>query len=473
MTQNTIANGVANGAAASATAVQASAGSQVIDAYENVRKVVPLESIHVELDEDGKPFKTGRQSSFMRALAFFIVLNMVLAYTNPIDFDKFEFPYKGWAWWTFNDLRKSPQTHNVALLGSSLMVSAVGNCDAMRKQEQLNLAVYHKAEYLDEKLEKTFGGKFNTYNLAGPGQMPSDAYMTLQSMLKTHQRPDVVVYGVAPRDFYDSSMASPVDTEPFRFLSRIVENDEAMPLMFKSPWDKFNWVLEHNIWAYRNALDMNMFLHDKTEQLLDKLFPPATGKDAFTYWDRIKLLPDYKMGEIHPFAVVIHPQDPNGPPKFVDNTPEYSERYKRPDKDIYKIQWKFLVKLAELCKRERIELVVVNMPITLDNIKVLGGYRYMPYLNALQVLAMDHDVEAFDLNDFVKYQKGDYHDGVHLNAFGGTKLMDRLVEIFENTPSIAKALELSGQHLQHKNLLRRAKVAGKAKPPKFNTDIPM
>lgn len=422
-----------------------------------------------EQEQDVTRLKDGRKSIFNVALAIFVAANLIMSFTTPFEFDKFKFPYEGWAWWTFNDLRKSTDEHNVALLGSSLMVSAVNNSDAMYLQKELNLANYHNAVYFDKLLEEKFGGKFKTYNLAGPGQMPSDAYMTLQAMLKTHRRPDVVVYGVAPRDFYDSSMASPVDTEAFRFLHRLVDFDSSWNKLFKSPWDKLNFIFERDVYLYGNALDISMIAHDGVEQALDKLFPPPQGKGMFTYWDRIKLLPNYKPGEIHPLAVVVHPQDPGAPPTFSDNTPEYRERYKNPDLKLFRIQHHFLLKLVELCKRERIELVVINMPITLDNIRVLGSYKYMGYVNALRQMAQDHKVHAFDLNDFALYAKEDYHDGVHLNAFGGNKLFNQLVGIMGGTFSTSLACEASGDHLARKRALAEENTHHHG----FKTDFPL
>lgn len=427
----------------------------------------PLSQVMKE-EEKAPPHRAGRHSVFNVALAIFVSANLLMSFTTPFNFDKFKFPYEGWAWWTFNDLRKSKAEHNVALLGSSLMVSAINNSDAMYMQKELNLANYHKAVYLDKLLSENFGGTFKTYNLAGPGQMPSDAYMTLQTMLRTHQRPDVVVYGVAPRDFYDSSMASPVDSEAFRFLHRLVNLDDSWNKYFKSPWDKLNFILERDCYLYGNALDISMLAHDKIERQLDRIFPKPVGKKQFTYWDRIKLLPDYKPGEIHPLAVVVHPQNPNEPPTFSDNTPEYQERYKNPDEHMYRIQHFFLLKLVELCKRERIELVVVNMPITLDNIRVLGSYRYMGYVNALRTMAVDHQVPAFDLNDFGLYTINDYHDGVHLNAFGGNKFLHQLVDTMRGTFSTSLALEASGNHME-----RRKELAKQTTPHDFKTDIPL
>ncbi len=431
-------------------------------------KSAMIHSFEVVEHKIEETLKNGRHSVFNVAFAIFVVTNLLLSFSPPIEFDKFNFPYKGWAWWTFNDLRKSGDEHNVALLGSSLMVSAVNNADAMYLQKPLNLANYHNAVFLDKLLVNKFGGQFKTYNLAAPGQMPSDAYMSLHAMLKTHQRPDVVVYGVAPRDFYDSSMASPVDTEPYKFLHRLVNLDDSWNKLFKSPFDKLNFILERDCFLYGNALDISMIVCEKWDQTLNKFFPAPTGKNMFTYWDRVKLLPAYKAGEIHPLAVVCHPQKPGEPAEFVDNTPEYKERYRDPDIKNYKIQHYFLLKLVELCKRERIELVVVNMPITLDNIRVLGSYRYMGYVNALRQMSKDHKVPAFDLNDFALYSKSDYHDGVHLNAYGAKKLFKQLTGIMGGTFSTSLALEASGNHLA-----RRKALADQRLPDNFKTDIPL
>src|SRR5262249_19303458 len=65
--------------------------------------------------------KSGRDSLFLRAVAVFVILDVVLSLLAPISFDKWDYPYKGWAWWTFNELRDSAQSENVALMGSSLI----------------------------------------------------------------------------------------------------------------------------------------------------------------------------------------------------------------------------------------------------------------------------------------------------------------------------------------------------------------
>lgn len=396
----------------------------------------------------------------MAAAAIFIALNVVSSFLTPIRFDPFKFPYTGWAWWTFNDLRTNPELHNVALLGSSLMVSAINACDANYKKETLDLTRYHGATYLDDKLRENFGGQFHTYNLSAPGQMPSDAYLTLKSMLTTAHRPDIVIYGVAPRDFLDSSLSAPTDTEPFHFLNRIVTTDECASGLFRDPLSRLNGFLNRNLYLAHHGLDYQMLFANKGDRLLNKIAPAPWDGKPFTYWDRVKLLPGYKPCEIHQNAVMIGPMTrEQAIASFTDNTLEYIERYKNPDPHTYRNQLYFLRKLFKLCQKERIELIVINMPISKENINTLGPNTYLYYIQAMQQTCFSHKVSFFDLNFYYNYTRDLYHDYVHLNGFGGTRFIDSLVAELKNNERTNAAVELAGQSLAKEEKLQQSQPA--------------
>lgn len=408
--------------------------------------------------------KSGRDSLFLRAVAVFLILDVVLSFMVPIRFDRFDFPYKGWVWWTFNGLRDSAQTENVALMGSSLIVTATNYSDALYLNKPLNIATYHGAQYLDSLLEGKYGSSFKTYNLSSPGQIPSDAYMTLQAMLKTSHRPDVLIYGLAPRDFYDSSRASAMDSEPFRYLRRLVNLGGTQGRMFRTPWAKMNWLLEENLYLYGNSIDLQLLSTRAAERVVDKLAPLPAGVQPYTYWQRQELMPEYKAAEVYPQAVNIEPEDPLNPPPLKDDSDQYLDRYRKPSKRTFHDQFFFLNKVAEVCQREKIELILVNMPITEGNIKLLGTRRYLEYIHALYRFSQEHNVPTFDMTDFAYFDKRmNYHDSVHLNALGGKKFFDRLVEALAATPRTNAALELAGQKLQ-----KQESLINEPTPTKFN-----
>src|SRR4029077_3459201 len=130
--------------------------------------------------------------------------------------------------------------------------------------QALDVTKHHNVSYLDAKLKDKFGGTFHTFNLAAPGQMPSDAYLTLKAMIATSNRPDVVIYGVGPRDFIDSTLSGPNDTEPFHYLIRIVNIDEIADASFRNLWCKLDWFFQKVIYLYTYSLDFKLALTNVT-----------------------------------------------------------------------------------------------------------------------------------------------------------------------------------------------------------------
>lgn len=389
------------------------------------------------------------KSTFLLALIGFAAINAYLSFCTPIEFDRYKFPYRNWAWWAMNDLRNSPDVHNVTLLGSSLVVSAVAGCDANYVNKSLDLTSYHKAVYLDHKLRTRFGGSFNTYNLSLPGMMPSDAYLALRAMVNGAHRPEVVIYGIAPRDFMDSELSSPVDTDPFRYFRRLVHLDDVSNALFRSPLAKLNFFLERNFYLYEYALDFQLAFKDGATRFLSWAVPQPYNNPSFTWWDRVRLLPGYMIAELHPKAVMTIPIDEKtAASRYTDNTSEYERRYRSPDPLTYRTQVYFMKKLAAFCYKERIELIVVNMPITFYNASMLRPGIYARWVEAMRRLCFENYVTFYDLCEFNRYQLSDFYDSVHMNAFGGRKLFDRLVDRLSADRHASAAMALAGKELE-------------------------
>jgi hypothetical protein len=397
------------------------------------------------------------RSTFVVAFALFAAINGVLTFTTPLKFDPYRYAYHGWSWWTMDSLRNALHESNVAVMGSSLMVSAVAGCDANYLNKPLDLTNYHGVSYLDDKLKENFGGKFRCFNLAAPGQMPSDAYLTLKSMAATSNRPDVVIYGVAPRDFFDSTLSGPCDTEPFRYLTRIVNIDDIVNGSFRSMWSKLDWYVQKTVFMDDHSLDFRLAIADGAQYVIDKFVPAPYSNHPFTWWDRTRVIPQYNPMEIHPGAVVSGPLTEKEI-TFTDNTTEYRQRYRKPDAHTFHMQLYFLRKLAEYCHRERIELVVVNMPITELNQSILPPGAYSNYLDALRKFAWNQNIVFYNLADFSKYKIKDFHDSVHLNAFGARKLFDNLIGSLSKDPRATVALSLTGEQLEKRTQLAETKI---------------
>ena len=404
-------------------------------------------------------WQAAKKSAFIVSLVAFLAINVTLAFTEPYPFDPYKFLYRGWAWWTLDSLRRESQPHNVALMGSSLMVSAIAGCDANFLNKPVDLTSYHKASYFDKLLTTTFGGAFDTYSLAAPGQMPSDAYLTLQAMVNTNHRPDVVIYGIAPRDFIDSFLSSPTDTEQFRYLKRVVNIDDVASGLYRSPIPHLDWFLQRSLYFYSYSLDLQMAFAHNWRHIMNVLAPTPPSKDPFTWYDRKKLLPLYLAGEYVPGCMVAGTLNrATAAASFVDNTGEYKERYKKPEPHIYQTQFYFLRKIAAYCRRQEIKLILVNMPLTALNIGLLKPDVHTNYLKAIENFGVDQGIITFNLCDTKSFHQDDFHDSVHMNAFGGKKFFDRLTVALKKTPATACDLKLAGAALaKHTSLASSGK----------------
>ena len=424
-------------------------------------KQIAPEDLKVLEKAVAQPRKYRFRSKFLLAAAIFTALNALLTFFNPISFDPYRFNYKGWAWWQFNELRQTTRISNIAFLGSSTMVSALAGCDANHLQRGVDLTNHHRSIYFEDVLKKEYkGGDFESFSLASPGQMPSDAYITLKGMVASASRPDIVFYGVAPRDFIDSTLTAPGDTDAFKYITRIVNIDDVASKVFRSLWSKLDWFGQRNLYLYHHSIDFRMEFDGVTRNALAVLLPRPWTKTPFTWWDRQKLLPNYLPAEIHPDAVMAGPIDrKTAEAKYSDNTMEYRQRYSHPDIQTYKTQMFFLRKIAEFCKKERIEFVVVNMPISLENIALLKPGGYIGYLQGLREFGIRNNISVYDLNDFSKFSRKDFHDTVHLNAFGGQKFLDNLVFSVKHDLKVNEIVSMAGEHLaKHKAIATRPSV---------------
>lgn len=414
--------------------------------------------------------RRGIKSRFMQALALFLAINAGLAYFGTIKFDPYKFNYTGWTWWTLHDLRQRGEIHNIALLGSSTMVSAIAGSDANYLNKPLNLTEHHRLEYLNDRLSKHFGGAISTFSLAAPGQMPSDAYLFIKAMVASANRPDVVIYGVAPRDFIDSTLAGPNDTEPFKYLTRIVNIDDVAGRVFRSPWARLDYFFGRHLFMYGYCLDFRMWAADLTTDFLNKIAPRPWTRTPFTWWDRMAMLPNYLPAEINPHAVISGPiTKQTAQSSYKDNTKEYLQRYRSPDPQTYKTQMFFLRKLAEYCHKERMELILVNMPITYYNANMLQPGIYLKYVQSLKDFACLNDIVFYDLCRFEKYGQEDFYDSVHLNAFGGQKFFDNLVTAIISDYRPSMAISMSAIQLHHDRQL--AESARRRPKPNSNGEI--
>jgi hypothetical protein len=129
------------------------------------------------------------------------------------------------------------------------------------------------------------------------------------------------------------------------------------------------------------------------------------------------------------YAILNLPEDngllqwqvtPYSPAKhFDDNTAEYRQRYTPFRPRVLATQLNYLERFLKLTKDSGIKVLLVNMPITQANIKLLPAGVYDNYLNQVKHAATTGSASFLDLNTQGVFPASEFADTVHLNGLGG------------------------------------------------------
>jgi hypothetical protein len=393
-----------------------------------------------------------RRSKFILAAILFCLLNALLSKIGGFKFDQFSYPSQGWAWWLVEDLKNTSEQFNIALFGSSLMMSAVTACDSEYLNKPLPVNNHRSADYFDAQLNKKFDGEFYSFNCATPGQMPSDACLFLRILISLRRKPAIIIYGIAPRDFIDNTLSEPSDTEPAQYLTRLVDVKDLADHIYDSWETRFTYYLERPFFLCGHSLDLQMKACNMLDRLLAFVAPCPRQQSPFTKWDRMKLVPEYKpmensaytFREVHGANVQKAPIDGWS----TDNTNDYIQRYRCPNEHGFQTQLYFLDQLAQACKQNEMQLILVNMPLSAANVALFTNSRYTQFLQRISNFAMSRHIAFYNLSDSQRYSDRMFRDSVHLNGVGGKELFDQLTNLVANDKSLMNRFAISGKQLR-------------------------
>ncbi len=193
-----------------------------------------------------------------------------------------------------------------------------------------------------------------------------------------------------------------------------------------SPFGKLDWLLQRSVNLYRISLDCRLTLEKLSRQYLSHnglMNLPEQEGAAGPFATRLRAL-------LRPFNIepgtFLALQTVTDKSPMLDNRRDYMDRYRNPDQRLYETQFRFLNKIVDTCEKENIKLVLVQMPITQENVQILKPAVYSKYKADLAKVCADKKISLLDLCKFDQYSKDDYRDTVHLNGFGGKKFVDNL-----------------------------------------------
>lgn len=355
-------------------------------------------------------------------------------------FSPYETAHRSTVWWAAKDYKETAQAPDIALMGSSLMMAAVHGGDATYENKSQKVALHHKSSLLEDLLKnKSQGKEYSTFSFALSGEMASDAYVLANTMLAGEKQPKVIIYGVAPRDLMDNALKSPASTEIFRLMSRFKDPTDIAISARNTFWSVTEYGLEKLSFLYGHRNDFLYMQHSATKNLLAKLGYKDIHDEVHTTYE-IRRQAFLELPEDSgPNEVVVHPPTASKD-IYTDNLPEYRYRYSSFKEKQFKEQVSYLEKLLALGKDRGIKIILVNMPLTKDNVDLMPPGLYARYMDTISNLATKYQARVLDLNSPEDFPKQYFEDSVHLNSKGGARFFEVLSEKLFSDEQVASTV---------------------------------
>ncbi len=327
---------------------------------------------------------------------------------------------------------------DVLVLGSSLPMCAIAEYDEKMYgkpncKDVTQLRKYLGARYLEQQLSSKLARPINAANLSIVACMASDMYIILSKSIAAGKQPDVAVLCIAPRDFVDNLVQPIGRTPPFEVLQdwkslgdvlrRDMSATETRDLLISAAW-----------YYYRVKVDYRTVLTQYFANLVShpaSLYYATHASEAAAKASGVKAC---SVGSIDKVEVDKIPS------QQADMDSTKGDRYRPPNFARFALEVDFFRKLLALCKREKIECVVVNMPVSVAHRAILDKRLDQQYLTETQNACLAYGAHYFDFND-QQFVDSDFTDGFHVNAAGAEKVMKRMVASYESLHTLTSGAQ--------------------------------
>lgn len=391
--------------------------------------------------------KTAPTANKMRigyaALAILFVIGLDCAARAFYQPNPYNSPNRSWIWWAVKDYIEQPNP-DVAIFGSSLMLAALNDGDSTFVNRPFDAVTHHRGFYLEHLLSQRLTHPIRTASFAIGGQMASDVYAIANTIFTRQPKPKTIIWGIAPRDFLDSSFTNPDNSETVRFMDKVSGSSDVLSTRRRILWDRVQNVADRAFYIYGKRQDLVC----ASVPLMKSTIANLTGQ---TDLDTV-----HTPSPLLRYAMLNMPEDngidqwrvtPYSPSKvFQDNTAEYTRRYNPFNARVLQQQLDYFERFLRFTTEQHISVVLVNMPLTQDNLKLLPAGAYDGYLNSVQALATKYGAQMLDFDKPGLFASTEFADTVHLNGLGGKRFFEMISE--QLAPNVQKQLAAKSTNLK-------------------------
>ncbi len=359
-------------------------------------------------------------SPFIAAFLIFAAINIWTQYIFRAD--AYDNPAHNLVWWKVQGYRSLTTAPDVVLMGSSLMYRVTTCGEAHYRQEPVDPTIDHQVKCLQDTIAQLSSQPVSTFAIGLHGAMISDYYALARALFTEAKHPKVVVLGLGPRDFIDNRFPGLLSSQTAQYAKRIARE----PLFEESELPKKD--------ILQKAIQDNIPLYTHKDDFL--CYEKAIERGAITYYFDEILHRSHGGMSMNQFAIQMllgdpqelligqwaqHPKD-QSETAWNDNSNEYKIRYLPFNAKSLNQQLGFLDRLIAHCSSIGTNVIVVNMPLLPENLRILPPGVYENYLTSVSKRCNHPNTEFWNLNNQKLFSKSDFNDTVHLNGAGSVKL---------------------------------------------------
>lgn len=327
-------------------------------------------------------------------------------------------------------------TEPVVLIGSSLILAPLWSVDVADGAFFKDCMQHHTSSHLEKLVDRP------VVSLATAGQFVSDTYLITEKLLNGKQRPSVLIYGVAPRDFMDDTTGGLAMTSVFDSLVETKDFSKIDKLFFNNFDERGDFVLNRSVFLYRKRGRYQAKVQDFAAKFEDKMLAqlPVSNQagsvtGASTDANTKPASSANLATNADPLANFLLGGDRDA--VWKQSIEEYAKRYKHFNAKQFDKQKECFRALTALCAERKIKLCVVAMPLTDDNLKLMPPGLYQRYISFVKEATKEAAVPFLDLQSAKAYDESNFYDTVHLNSKGGEKFLSTVSNLVREHDSLA------------------------------------
>lgn len=306
----------------------------------------------------------------------------------------------------------------IVILGSSLILAPsqrLGDIYEFASELDGQRETIVKSTHYERELKMLTGLNLSIKNLAIHGAMLTDQELITKELIAHGNAPKLLILTLAPRDFIDNILGRDLDNTPIkRVFSFMARRKCLLPK-------------ELSLEAVGDWLDLHQKFTNLVRRKLGRALVESTCRITGRQ-ENLWLAANQGTSQRVNTLIAAPAGSPGARPEknelLAEDISHYRRRYLPPDEKRFTEQELALKALLTRATEAGIKVIIVEMPLTKENISILLPHQYRCFKESIQHLASLHSVSLVDFGDVKPtFDAADFIDSVHLSKRGAERFI--------------------------------------------------